>query len=146
MCEIVKDQLVISAEVKSLYERENEKAEIDNELIRVLSPEEEKLLSDVMEYVASNWTRSDFNVATFSKALGFSYSQLYRRLINVSGKSPNNFIKEFRLHKALVLLHDQRGSISQIAEKTGFNSPNYFSTCFLDKYGLRPSKYLQQHT
>ena len=146
MCEIVKAQLVISAEVKRVFERENEKAKIDKELIRALTPEEERLLSDVMDYVELNSARSDFNVATFSKEMGYSYSQFYRRLANLTGKSPNNFIKEFRLHKALVLLHDQRGSISQIAEKAGFNSSNYFSDCFLDKYGLRPSKYLQQHT
>ncbi len=146
MCEIVKDQLVISAEVKSLYSKANEKAEIDNALIRALTPEEEKVLSDVMNYVESNWFKSDFNVTSFSKALGYSYSQLYRRLINLTGKSPNNFLKEFRLHRALVLLHDHSGSIAQIADKTGFSSPTYFSRCFLNKYGVRPSKYLQQHT
>ena len=73
MCEIVKDQLVISAEVKSLYSKANEKAEIDNALIRALTPEEEKVLSDVMNYVESNWFKSDFNVTSFSKALGYSY-------------------------------------------------------------------------
>ncbi len=146
MCETVKDPLVISAEVKNLYERENENTKINKDLIRTLSPQEEKLLTDVMDYVSLNWTRSDFNVTAFSKKLGYSYSQCYRRLLNLSGKSPNNFIKEFRLHKALVLFHAQKGSISQIADKTGFNSSNYFSTCFLNKYGVRPSKYLQQHT
>ena len=49
MCEIVKDQLVISTEVYSLYESENENAGIDKELFRVLTPDEEKLLNDVMD-------------------------------------------------------------------------------------------------
>ena len=146
MCEIVKDQLVISTEVYSLYESENENAGIDKELFRVLTPDEEKLLNDVMDLMETNWTNAGFNVTAFSKKLGYSYSQLYRRLINLTGKSPNNFIKEFRLHKALVLLHDERGSISKIASKTGFNSPTYFSDCFLQKYGIRPSKYVSQHT
>lgn len=146
MCEIVKNQLVISEEVKSLYESENEKAEIDQQLIRVLNSEEEKFLLKIMDHLESKWARPEFDVLTFSKAMGYSYSQFYRRLINLSGKSPNNFIKEFRLHKALEFLHAQKGSISQIATKTGFNSSTYFSTCFLDKYGIRPSKYVQQHT
>lgn len=146
MCEIVKDQLVISADVKSLYESANEHAVIDDLLIRALTPEEGGFLSKVMDYVESNWANSDFNVTSFSKALGYSYSQLYGRLINLTGTSPNNFIKEFRLHKALVLLHNQSGSIARIAEQTGFSSATYFSNCFLNKYGVRPSKYLQQHT
>ena len=146
MCEIVKDQLVISAEVNNLYESENENAGIDKEMIPVLTPDEEKFLIDVMVLMESNWSKSDFDVVVFSKELGYSYSQLYRGLINLTGKSPGHFIREFRLHKALVLLHDQRGSISQIASKTGFNSSTYFSDCFLQKYGIRPSKYVRQRT
>lgn len=146
MCEIVKDQLVISADVKRMYDEANEKAEIDDELIRALSPEEEEFLTDVMDHVGSHWARLDFNVRSFSKALGYTYGQLYRRLMDLTGKTPNKFIKEFRLHKALVLLHDHSDSISQIADNTGFSSPTYFSRCFLDKYGILPSKYRQQHT
>ena len=37
-------------------------------------------------------------------------------------------------------------TISEIAYETGFNSPAYFSKCFMDKYGILPSKYTQQHT
>ena len=146
MCEIVPDQLVISAEVNELYETENEQAGIDKELIRVLTPSEEQLLTEAMELIELNWSRADFNVSTFSKELGYNYSQLYRKLIKLTGKAPNNFIKEFRLHKALLLLHNQKGSISQIAFKTGFSSATYFSHCFLQKYGIRPSKYVMQHT
>ena len=146
MCEIVNDQLVISADVKNQYESATENAVIDNQLIRVLTLEEEKFLSDVMEYVASKWNNANFNVTEFSKALGYSYSQLYGRLMHLTQKTPNNFIKEFRLHKALELLYNQSGSIADIAEQTGFNSATYFSKCFLNKYKIRPSKYLQQHT
>jgi AraC-like DNA-binding protein len=146
MCEMVRGPLVISAKVKNLYESANENAEIDNQLIHVLNTEEEKFLSDVMDYVEINWLQTDFNVKSFSKALGYTYAQLYGRLMKLTGKSPNNFMREFRLHKALILLHNQRGSIAQIATQTGFNSPTYFSKCFLNKYGIRPSKYMQQHT
>jgi len=145
MCEIVKGQLVISGAVNTLYEIENEQAGIDKELIRILTPGEEKFLNDVMDLMEESWSKSDFNVTVFSEKLGYSYSQLYRRLLNLTEISPNIFIKEFRLHKALVLLHEQRGSISQIASKTGFNSSGYFSDCFVQKYGIRPSKYVRQH-
>jgi len=146
MCEIIKDQLVISSEVKRLYEEVNAHAEIDNGLINALTIEEEKFLTTAMDYVELNWNKPEFNVSTFSQALGYSYSQLYGRLMKLTEKTPNNFIKEFKLHKALELLHHQGGSISQIAEKTCFSSPSYFSECFLNKYGIRPSKYRLQHT
>ena len=146
LCEIVKDQLVITSEVKRLYENANAHAEIDKTLIRVLTHSEEVFLTDIMDFIEREWEQPSFNVTTLSKAMGYTYSQLYRRLMKLTGKSPNNFIKEFRLHNALVLLHNHRGNISEIANKTGFSSPNYFSECFLDKYGVRPSRYRKQHT
>jgi AraC-like DNA-binding protein len=145
MCEILKDPLVISAEVNTMFENENRNAVIDKDLIKALTPAEEKFLINLMDHTESNWKSPSFNVQTLSKELGYSKSQLYRKLINLTGKSPNHFIREFRLHKALDLLHRQEGNISEIAYETGFNSPTYFSKCFLDKYRILPSRYLQQH-
>lgn len=145
MCENIEDQLVISADVNTMFESENEQAVIDKELIRVLNPNEEIIFAQIMDYTESNWNKSKLNISFFSKELEYSKSQLYTRIKNLTGKSPTDFIKEFRLHKALVLLHNQQGSISRIAYETGFSSPSYFSKCFFDHYGILPSKYLQQH-
>ena len=145
MCEVVKDELVISSEVHALYEQENTNAIIDDELIRTLNQEEEEFLNAIMNYIEANSNHASFNVATFSKGLGCSKSQLYRKLTKLTGKSPTNFIREFKLHQAIQLLHKQEGNISEIAYKVGFNSPTYFSKCFYDTYGILPSKYVQQH-
>lgn len=145
MCEFVKDTFVITSEVNALYESENRNAIIDKELVRILSPSDEKFITHLMDFVETIWNKSDIDVNNFSEALGYSKSQLYRKLIDLTGQSPNNFIKEFRLHKALQLLHQQFGNISEVAFETGFNSAAYFSKCFLDKYGILPSKYIQQH-
>ncbi|MCW5519437.1 DUF4242 domain-containing protein [Aureitalea sp. L0-47] len=146
MCEILRFPLVISSEVKTMFENENRNAVIDKNTIRTLSPSEEKFITQMMDYTEAHWKNQSFNVATFSTALGYSKSQLYRKLKHLTGKSPNLFIREFRLHRALDLLHNQAGNISEIAYETGFNSPTYFSKCFYEKYGILPSKYLQQHT
>ncbi len=145
MCDVVADQIVVSNEIKALYESENRNAGINKELVRTLKPSEEKFLFQLMDYIEGVWNKPNFNVTHFSKDLGYSKSQLYRKLLSLTGKSPNNFIKEFRLHKALDLLHQQNGNISEIAYESGFNSPAYFSKCFLEEYGVLPSKYIQQH-
>ena len=98
-----------------------------------------------MNFVERIWRDSNFSITEFSHALGYSKSQVYRKLINLTGKSPNTFIRDYRLDKALKLLHDQKGNISEIAFETGFNSLAYFSKCFKSKFSLLPSKYIQQH-
>lgn len=146
MGDIVKESIVVTTEVNALYESENRNALIDETSIKVLSTIEEKFLTQLMDFVEDIWNKPDFNVNYFSKTLGYSKSQLYRKLKNLTGQSPNIFLNEYRLHKALNLLHKQFGNISEIAFETGFNSAAYFSKCFMDKYGLLPSKYIQQHT
>jgi AraC-like DNA-binding protein len=146
MCDIIKEPFVITSEVNALYESENRNAIIDEESVRVLKSRDEKFLTQLMDFIEDKWHKSDFDVSFFSKALGYSKSQLNRKLKNLTGHSPNNFLKEFRLHKALQLLYRQKGNISEVAFETGFNSAAYFSKCFFVKYHILPSKYIQQHT
>jgi len=145
MCEVVKGQIVISTEIKALYESENRNSFINKEHIRTLTPSEEKFLTQLMSFIEEVWNNPTFNVNDFSENLGFSKSQVYRKLISLTNMSANNFMKEFRLHRALNLLHQRKGNISEIAFETGFNSPAYFSKCFYEKYKILPSKYIQQH-
>jgi len=143
MYDSVSGQIVISPEVKELYESENLKAFIDDELIRVLNPSEVNFLTLLMDYVEKNWNNTDLKVDDFCKKLGYSKSQLYRNMISLTSKSPNNFLKDYRLNKSLKLLYKQKENISEIAFKTGFNSPAYFTKCFKKKYGLSPSDYFR---
>ncbi len=145
MSQYMQDPIVISSEVKSLFESENRNAIIDKELIRTLKPNEEFFLNQVMDHIRSFWNDPKISVSDFCKEMGCSKSQLYRKLIKLTGKSPNIFLRDFKLQKALQLLHKQKGNISEIAYETGFNSPAYFSKCFVEKYGILPSKYIQQH-
>jgi AraC-like DNA-binding protein len=145
MCEVVKDEIVISTEVKNLYNLENRNAFINKEHIRSLSLSEEKFLTQLMNFVEKIWQSTSFNVKKLSNSLGYSKSQVYRKLTALTGMSANSFMRDFRLQRALILLHNQKGNISEIAFETGFNSPAYFSKCFYSKYGILPSKYIQQH-
>jgi AraC-like DNA-binding protein len=145
MCDIVKHQIVISPEIQSLYENENRNAFIDREQIYTLSFDEQQFLTNLMDYVEDVWNNTELDVKSFSKALGYSKSQLYRKLTSLTGKSPNTFLRDYRLNRSLKLLHEQRGNISEIAFQTGFNSLAYFSECFKNKFKILPSKYIQQH-
>jgi AraC-like DNA-binding protein len=145
MCEIVKHEVVISPEIKSLYQSENRNAFIDNEQIYTLTFDEQTFLTQLMDYIEKVWTDTELDVESFSKAMGYSKSQFYRKLKSLTGKSPNTFLRDYRLNKSLKLLHEQRGNISEIAFQTGFNSLAYFSECFKRKFKILPSKYIQQH-
>jgi AraC-like DNA-binding protein len=139
---ISKGKIGISQEVRELYESENRNDAIGTE-INSMSVEDEKFVIQLMEYTESIWTNSNTSVNDFYENLGYSKSKLYRTMISIIGKSPNNFLKEFRLQRAVQLLDKQNSTISEIAYTAGFNSPAYFSKCFLEFYGLLPSNYIK---
>lgn len=145
ICEIVKDQIVVTTEVRKLYEQVNKNSFINKEHIKTLKPQNEVFIDDIMDFTETIWTNSDFQVKAFSKNLGLSEVQVYRKLKALTGKTPSRFLSDFRLNKALILLHKKKANITEIAQKSGFNSLTYFTRCFKSKFGILPSKYLQQH-
>lgn len=87
--------------------------------------------------------KCNFKYRSFIKDLGYSKSKLYRSMLPLTGKSPNTFIKEYRLNKALQLLNNQVLNISEIAYETGFNSPTYFTRAFKKQFGLLPTNFMR---
>jgi len=147
MCEIVvKDKFVISESVKKHYEQDNRNSFINRDDIKVLKQTEAEFLTQLMNFVETIWNDSSFNVTSFKKSLSLSSSQFYRRLKKLTGKSPSIFLRDFRLKRAMIMLHYRKGNITEIAARTGFNSPAYFSKCFKEAFNILPSKYLQQHS
>ena len=140
---ISRAKIVITNEVKELYQSENQNVSIQTDTIKPISPNEEDLLHGLMDYIESIWTDHSFQSSDLCKELSLSKSNLYRKMISITGESPNLFIKEFRLNRALNYIRSKKGNISEIAFETGFGSPSYFTKCFQQKYGISPTDYLQ---
>lgn len=55
--------------------------------------------------------------------------------------SPMDYVREFRLEKAKVLLRQTDHSIGKVTELSGFNSQSYFARCFKVATGVTPKQY-----
>ena len=140
LCEIANQQaVVISSEVRDVYNNEILDGLSTESPVQTLSTADEKFIDRLIEATESIWNDPAFDVGNFGKQVGLSRSQFYRKISSITGLSPNDFIKEFRLKKALNLIEKKQGNVSQIAFDTGFNSPSYFSKCFQKRYGVLPS-------
>ena len=141
MCKTIKGQIVLSSEIKKTFEIENLNPLESFNSIHTISYSDELFINHLLDYTEKVWDKTDLKIDDFSINLGISKSQLYRKMIALTDKSKNTFIKEYRLRKALKLLNKKIENISEIAFKTGFNSPTYFSKCFKEAYGIVPSSY-----
>lgn len=142
ICAMIPGDIIVSAEVAELALIENINTFSNAQNFVILKFQEEKLITQLMDFIDLSCSDSNLKVDDFSKPAGLSKSQLYRKLKALTGKSPNTFLKDYRLKKALALLNKSSGNVSEIAFETGFSSPSYFSKCFHKKYGHSPSDYL----
>ncbi|TVZ14294.1 nickel-binding protein [Maribacter sp. MAR_2009_72] len=135
--------IIITTEVKELYESENQNKRLNPDIFKILLFQEEEFLNDVMNYLDSEWQNPNLGVDDFCSHLGLSTSQLYRKTKSLLQTSTNYLIQRHRLNKAIKLLIKKDMNISEIAFETGFNSAAYFTKCFQKEYNILPSNYLK---
>jgi len=108
--------------------------------IRVIDDPDGQFLIALHELIHKHLEEEQLNVDFLGKQLGVSRAHLYRKIKFLTGLSPNHYIRDQRLSKALNLLSQRTLNISEIAIEVGFNNPSYFSKCFQKRYGVNPSK------
>lgn len=141
--QLVKGTVILSSEVKELYESENSNIPLASGFLITLNQSEEKFLKDLVTFTEMEWNNTSLSINDFSRYLGYSKSRLYRKMIGLTGRSPNTYLKEYRLNNALTLLNKRDMNISEVAFETGFNSAAYFSKCFQETFSILPSQYLK---
>lgn len=104
---------------------------------------DEQFLDKVYQAVEMNISNPDFLIDDLGKEIGMSRSTLYRKIKALTNYSPNEFIKNYRLRVAAKYLRETDLPISEIAYKTGFNNPAYFTNCFRKFYKTSPTNYIQ---
>lgn len=106
-----------------------------------ISSMDEELLKRAMECIEQNISNSDYNVELFVSDMGIGRTLLYQKISDIVGMSIKEFIMDIRLKRAAQLLKESDFTISEIADKTGFVNPKYFSICFKKHFELTPSEF-----
>ena len=102
---------------------------------------DEQFLTQVIGIIKDNISDSNFKVEHITSKIAMSRSPFYKKLKNLSGLSPNEFIRMVRMKHAVQLLTKSDKNISEIAYEVGFSSPKYFRLCFKEQFGVTPSEF-----
>jgi transcriptional regulator GlxA family with amidase domain len=105
-------------------------------------PHNDSFLENILQCIDNHLDNEFFGVEMLCKEIGISERQLQRKLKATTNKSPIQLISSVRLHRAKELLLVNKENIADIAFKTGFSNPSYFSKCFKKEFGLSPSDLL----
>lgn len=110
----------------------------------VITSLDEQLIEKAIKFVEENITCSDLSVESLSRELGMSRVQLYKKLLQITGKTPTEFIRIIRLKRAVQFLRESQLNVSEIAYRVGFNNPKYFTKYFKDEFGVLPSVFQEK--
>lgn len=110
----------------------------------LIHQEDRDFLNKVTEIIEKNVQNPDLSVELLSNELGYSMRQFYRKLKQITDKSPADIIKEYRLTIAERLLLTKNFTIEEIMDKTGFINRATFYKLFSLRFGMPPRQYREQ--
>jgi AraC-like DNA-binding protein len=113
--------------------------------VKIKSPDE-KLLERVMNVINKNLSNSDLSVDAIADEVGISRVHLHRKMKELTGQTPHDFIRNIRLKRAAQLLTNQNMNITEVMYACGFNNAASFSTIFKKFYGLSPRDFMREHS
>lgn len=97
-------------------------------------------LRKIVDAVQQHLQDEQFGVEPLARMVGFSVSQLERKLEGIAGQRPNELIRSIRLERARQLLEQRAGTVSEVAFDVGFSNLSYFARSYRKKFGFSPSR------
>ncbi|WP_304475458.1 two-component regulator propeller domain-containing protein [uncultured Duncaniella sp.] len=148
---------VLIARVNNLYNRRSQQATMilasagmsepgaHKETQEELSPLDKKFLEKLYAYIDNSLDNCDLNVNMLGRELGFSRTNFYRKVKALTGISPNDLLRVYRLNRAAELLLTREYTVGEVGERTGFGNQSHFSSLFKKHFGVSPRAYVTNH-
>ena len=105
-----------------------------------LSVLDQAFLRRFMALLEEHLADEDLSVEQLAQHLHISRVQLHRKLKAITQKNATDFLRDYRLDRAMAMLRNQEGLVYEIASQVGFGSEKYFSRAFKERFGIPPSK------
>jgi AraC-like DNA-binding protein len=108
----------------------------------VLYGEADRRLKEQMEaWMMSHISDPQVTADNFAMGLGYGRTNFFKKVKQLTGMTPNDYIRKIRLEKAAELLLTTNMTAAEVAYKVGFDDQYYFSKSFKRYFGQPPSQY-----
>ena len=113
-----------------LYSKEVNCSEIDAEFI-----------DKARQILEKHYSNGEFDVKQFCTELALNRTSVNTKIKALANQTTAEFIKNFRLQRAVKLLVETQLGIAEISMETGFNNQQIFNKAFKKKFMSTPSEY-----
>lgn len=101
---------------------------------------QEQRMKQLLSFIHAHYSEH-ININDIAKSAAISRTECFRCFHAILKKSPIEYLTEYRLSMAAMLLADASRPLSDIPASCGFNSQSYFGKLFREQSGLTPKKY-----
>ena len=101
-------------------------------------------IKEALNYIEQNF-QNDISVEGIAQFCGLNRTYFGRIFKGAVGKSPQEFLLNYRMTKATELLKLTRLSISDVGNAVGYPNQLHFSRAFKNTYGVSPREWRNQN-
>lgn len=100
-------------------------------------------VASIIQYLYDNMDKP-ITFRTICRLFGYSESVLRKLFKEKTGRSPNEFLIDIRIERAIELLSSNKYTVAQVADKVGYSDRHYFSRLFRQKKGVAPGSLIHR--
>ena len=116
----------------------------ENEETSELSKEDERFRRKLERIVNTRLRYPNLNIDIIAAQLGLGRTNFYRKVRELMGMSPNDYLRKCRMERAAELLCSSELAVSDVCVQVGMPDAQYFSRVFKAHFGISPSIYREQ--
>ncbi|MBK7937305.1 MAG: response regulator [Lewinellaceae bacterium] len=105
-----------------------------------LTPPDREFLRRFTLTVEQHLPDETMGVEDLARKMFVSRVQLHRKLKALTDRNVTDFVRDYRLDRAMAMLKNREGMVYEVASRVGFGSEKYFSRAFKEKFGVSPSQ------
>lgn len=140
---IVED-LASSPVLESEGRAEVQEAEVPSQP-KALSKEDERFCRKLERLVNTRMRNPNLNIDVIAAQFGMGRTNFYRKVRELMGMSPNDYLRKCRMERAAELLRTTALPVADVCAQVGMPDAQYFSRVFKSYFGMPPSAYREQH-
>lgn len=110
-----------------------------------LSKEDERFCRKLERFVGARLRNPNLNIDVIAAQFGVGRTNFYRKVRELTGMSPNDYLRKCRMERAAELLLHSDMTISDVCAQVGIPDAQYFSRVFKTYFGVSPSVYREKH-
>ena len=136
-------EYIVTGDVSDKAGSEESIAAMDQPAVK-LSKEDERFCRKLERIVHTRMRNPDLNIDVIASQFGMGRTNFYRKVRELMGMSPNDYLRKCRMERAAALIKDTNMPIAEICAQVGVPDAQYFSRVFKTFYGVPPSTYREQ--